>query len=135
MKKIIVIIILSVILAFLIFVSKDILDLFRNAKAFVDVKLSEEYSNMDSDKLYYKNEKNIKIPILIYHEIKEKKPTRDLFYMQTTAKRFEEQIKGLLEEGYDIISYDDLIEYNEGNKALKEKTLLIGFDDGWMREL
>lgn len=131
----IVIIIILAILAFFLSknpLSKEIYDMARNAKAWVEVKLSKEYQEMDSENRYYKDEKNIKIPILIYHEITKEKPSRDLYYMQTTAKRFEEQIKGLLNEGYDIISYDDLVEYNDGKKALKEKSVLIGFDDGWI---
>lgn len=137
-KTKIILVLLIIVGAVLIFflsknpLAKSVYDMARNTKAWMEVKLSNEYQQMDSEKEYYKDEKNIRIPILIYHEITTKEPSRDLFYMQTTAKRFEEQIKGLLEEGYHIISYDDLVEYNKGNKALTEKTLLIGFDDGWV---
>ena len=133
----IIIFLIIIILALIFFLSKNtlakkIVDELKNAKAFIDVKMSKEYQSLDTKKTYYINEKNIEIPILIYHEITSKEPSRDLYYMQTTVKRFEEQIKGLLAEGYTIISYDDLVEYNNGNKALTEKTLLIGFDDGWI---
>lgn len=132
-----IVILLTIVLALLFFLSKTtfakkIVDELKNTKAFIDVKLSKEYQELDSKKLYYKNEKDIEIPILVYHEITRKEPSRDLFYMQTTLKRFEKQIKGLLSEGYTFISYDDLVEYNNGNKAITEKTLLIGFDDGWI---
>ena len=111
---------------------KDVYDELRNFVAYTKVKLSNEYQALNSETEYYKGEKNIRIPILIYHEIPKQRSTRDLFYMQTTASRFEEQIKGLLDEGYRFISYDDLIAYTEGKKALTEKTVLIGFDDGWL---
>lgn len=113
-------------------IAKRAYDELRNVKAFLEVKFSKEYQELDNEKTYFKNEKNIRIPILLYHEIPTEMPTRDLFYMRTTAKRFEEQLKGLQDEGYKFISYDDLVEYNEGKKALTEKTLLIGFDDGWL---
>lgn len=136
-KKIIIGIIIIIIITLIFFLSKNVLakkimDELRNVKALIDVKMSKEYQSLDSKKTYYINEKNIEIPILIYHEITTKEPPRDLFYMQTTTKRFEKQISGLLEEGYTIISYDDLVEYSKGCKALTEKTLLIGFDDGWI---
>lgn len=112
--------------------AKEVYDELRNIKAYVQVKTSKMYQQQSSTDTFYKNEKNIKIPILIYHEIPIEKPSRDLFYMQTTVKRFEEQIRGLLDEKYNFISYDDLVEYKNGKKALTEKTLLIGFDDGWI---
>lgn len=133
----IILIILILIIAIIVFflsknpLAKEIVDIGRNTKAYIEVKLSKEYKEMDDDKYYYKNEKDIRIPILIYHEIPEKNPSRDLFYMQTTAQQFEKQIKGMLNEGYEFISYEDLISYYNGEKALKQKTVLIGFDDGW----
>ncbi len=113
-------------------IAKRVYDELINYKSLLDVKFSEEYNKLNSKEMHKISEKNIRIPILIYHEITEKMPTRDQFYMQTTAKRFEEQLKGLQEEGYTFISYDDLVEYSKGNKALSEKTLLVGFDDGWI---
>ena len=93
---------------------------------------SNEYKELDSEAYYKISEKNIRIPILIYHEITKEMPPRDQFNMQTSAKRFEEQLTELQNQGYSFVSYDDLVEYSKGNKALSEKTLLIGFDDGWI---
>jgi len=136
-KKIVLILIVLIVIAAICFIGKNPIakqayDELKNLKAYIDVKNSKTYQELDSEKLYYKSEKNIRIPILIYHEIPQDMPSRDLFYMQTTAKRFEEQLQGLLDEGYTFISYDDLVEYYEGRKGLTEKTLLIGFDDGWI---
>ena len=131
---------LLIIIAFvliLLFIGKNSIvkrayDNFVNYKSYLEVKSSKEYQELDSNNKYKVSEKNIRIPILIYHEITEEMPTRDQFYMQTTAKRFEEQLKELKGEGYTFISYDDLVEYAKGNIGLTEKSVLIGFDDGWI---
>lgn len=82
-----------------------------------------------SNKEYYKNEKNIYIPIFVYHEIVKEKTAED--FMQTTDVVFRKQITGLLKLGYEFISYDDLIAYNNGLKKLKSKVVLVTFDDGF----
>lgn len=110
----------------------DIYDGIKYVKQGIEVKLSNEYKICDKTKTYYKDEKNLRIPIILYHEITEKKPERSLAYMQTTKENFEKQIKGLIEYGYTVISYDDLIAYNNGEKALPEKVVLIDFDDGYV---
>lgn len=110
----------------------DIYDGLKYVKQGIEVKLSSEYKVVDKTKIYYKNEKNLKIPILLYHEITEEKPKRSLAYMRTTKENFEKQIQGLLEYGYTVISYNDLIAYDKGEKALPEKVVLIDFDDGYI---
>lgn len=140
-KKCIFIIISLIIIAILIFgffyifnknVLYDIYDSIKYVKQGIEVKLSNEYKIGDKTKTYYKGEKNLRIPILLYHEITKEKPSRDLFYMRTTKENFEQQIKGLLEYGYTVISYDDLIAYSNWEKALPEKVVLIDFDDGYI---
>lgn len=79
----------------------------------------------------YKSQKNIKIPIFIYHDIVEDESQIKVNYMQTTYKRFDEQITGLMKLGYVPISYDDLIAYNNGEKAIPKRSILITFDDGF----
>lgn len=79
---------------------------------------------------YKKNEKNIDIPIFVYHDIVKEESEVQHDYMQTTVKTFEEQIKGLQKLGYHIISFDDLAAYQKGEKALTKRTCLITFDDG-----
>ncbi len=110
----------------------DIYDSIKYVKQGIEVKLSNEYKISDKTKTYYKKEKNLRIPILLYHEITDKRPERSLAYMRTTKENFEKQIKGLLEYGYTVISYNDLIAYNNGEKALPEKVVLIDFDDGYI---
>lgn len=101
----------------------------------VIVRTSKEYKNLknaDTSKKYFKNEKNIKIPILLYHQISIEKSQRDNYYMCTTAKKFEEQILGLKQLGYTFITYEELIKYNNNELALPEYVVLISFDDGYL---
>ena len=77
---------------------------------------------------YYISEKNINIPIFVYHDIVEEMTGEE--YMQTTKENFEKQILGLREIGYQIITYDDLIAYHKGEKKINEKSFLITCDDG-----
>lgn len=83
------------------------------------------------NKTYFKNERNIEIPIFTYHDIVNDESQIEFEYMQTTEDTFEKQISGLLKFGYKIISFDDLVQYNKGEKALTKKTCLITFDDGY----
>jgi peptidoglycan/xylan/chitin deacetylase (PgdA/CDA1 family) len=81
-----------------------------------------------SNKEYYKDEKDISIPTFLYHDIVRVKTGED--YMQTTDYVFKKQMTGLLSLGYEFINYDDLIQYYNGEKKLKNKTAIITFDDG-----
>lgn len=87
------------------------------------------YEVITWNKEYYISEKNILIPIFLYHNIVEEKHDAD--YMETRAEVFDRQISDFLKMGYDIISYDDLIAYQKGERALKKRTILIAFDDGY----
>lgn len=110
----------------------NIYDGIKYIKQGIEVNLSSEYKNTDKTKTYFKGEKNIKIPILLYHEITNETPERSMAYMRTEKNNFEKQVSGLLEYGYTVISYDDLIAYNNGEKSLPEKVVLIDFDDGYL---
>ena len=63
---------------------------------------------------YYRSEKTLQIPIFVYHDLVEDESQIEFDYMQTTAKRFEEQITGLMNLGYVPISYQDLVDYYNG---------------------
>lgn len=89
------------------------------------------YNVLTVNKTYYKNEKDINISIFVYHDIVDNEDEVKYDYMQTTDEKLEEQIKGLQAFGYHFISYEDLIQYNNGQKALPKKTCIITFDDGW----
>ena len=80
---------------------------------------------------YYIGEKNLQIPVFVYHDIVEDESQIDFDYMQTTVKQFEKQITGLMKIGYKPISYEDLVAYRNGEKAIPKWSFLITFDDGY----
>lgn len=80
---------------------------------------------------YYIGQKNLQIPIFVYHDLVEDKSQIEYDYMQTTVERFEKQITGLIKLGYKPITYQDLVDYKEGKKALSKWSFIITFDDGY----
>ena len=89
------------------------------------------YDILTRNNKYFYGEKNLKIPILVYHDIVNTKEEVEFDYMQTTKETFEKQIKGLMAFGYHPISFKDLKEYKEGIKQIYKKSFLITFDDGY----
>lgn len=81
---------------------------------------------------YYIGEKNLQIPIFVYHDIVKDESEVEYDYMQTTVDKFEEQISGLMKLGYKPISYQDLVNYKNGKTAIPKWSFLITFDDGYM---
>lgn len=79
---------------------------------------------------YYIGEKNLQIPIFVYHNIVKDETEIQYEYMQTTVDTFEKQITGLMKLGYKPISYQDLVEYKAGEMAIPKWSFLITFDDG-----
>lgn len=80
---------------------------------------------------YYISEKNIQIPVFVYHDIVEDESQIEYDYMQTTYDQFKKQIDGLMNLGYKPISYEDLVAYSKGEKKLPKWSFLITFDDGY----
>lgn len=80
---------------------------------------------------YYIGQKNLQIPIFVYHDIVEDKSQIEYDYMQTTAEQFEKQIAGLMKLGYKPITYQDLVDYKDGKKAISKWSCIITFDDGY----
>ena len=80
---------------------------------------------------YFKSEKNIKIPVIIYHAFGEVPRSDSNYGLYSTAERFEENIKTLLDAGYTFVNLEEIYEYNKGNLALPEKVCVITMDDGW----
>lgn len=80
---------------------------------------------------YYIGEKNLQIPIFVYHDLVEDESDIEFDYMQTPVKTFEKQITGLMKLGYKPISYEDLVKYKNGEIAIPKWSFLITFDDGY----
>ena len=89
------------------------------------------YDRITSDNTYTISEKNLKIPIFVYHDIVENEDEVEFDYMQISKETFEEQILGLMKLGYKPISYEELIAYSKGDIAISKKSFLITFDDGY----
>ena len=88
------------------------------------------YDRITINNQYYIGEKNLKIPIFVYHDIINDNSEIQYDYMQTKRTTFEEQIKGLKALGYHFIDYDELVEYKNGERPLYKKSCIITFDDG-----
>lgn len=80
---------------------------------------------------YYIGEKNLQIPVFVYHDIVEDESQIEYDYMQTTVKQFEKQMTGLMKLGYKPITYEDLVAYKNGEKAIQKWSFLVTFDDGY----
>ncbi len=80
---------------------------------------------------YYKSEKNIKIPVLIYHAFGNVPKSDNNYGLYSNEERFEENVKTLLDAGYTFVNLEEVYEYNKGNLALPEKVCVITMDDGW----
>ena len=83
------------------------------------------------DKRYLKSEKDIKIPVLIYHAFGEVPKSDKNYGLFSNKERFDENVKTLLDAGYTFINLEEVYEYNKGNLALPEKVCVITMDDGW----
>lgn len=74
------------------------------------------------------NHDSNKIPVLIYHHINPHAGDT----VTVTPEVFAQQMKFLHDEGYQALSADELIEFIEGKKSFKSKSVVITFDDGWL---
>lgn len=76
---------------------------------------------------------DVKIPVLLYHNFVTTVPEKDSnnFNYINTPESFEENIKILLENGYTIISMQELNDANNLKIKLPSKPILITFDDGY----
>ncbi|MBR3133208.1 MAG: polysaccharide deacetylase family protein [Clostridia bacterium] len=80
--------------------------------------------------LYKKGEKELKLPIIIYHEFETPVPEDDIYKLYSTEARFEENVTTLLDAGYTFITLEDLYKYDQGYIGLPEKNVIITIDDG-----
>lgn len=88
------------------------------------------YDRITINNQYYIGEKNLKIPIFVYHDIINDDSEIHFDYMQTKITTFEKQLKGLKVLGYHFIDYNELVQYKNGQKPLYKKSCIITFDDG-----
>ena len=89
------------------------------------------YEKATVNNTYYIGEKNLQIPVFVYHDIVGDESQIQYDYMQTTVKQFEKQMTGLMKLGYKPITYEDLVAYKNGEKAIPKWSFLVTFDDGY----
>lgn len=65
--------------------------------------------------------------ILMYHKLDEKRAD----FLTVRAKDFEEQIKWLLNEGYQFLSFYELEQKQKLGQPLPTKSVILTFDDGY----
>jgi peptidoglycan/xylan/chitin deacetylase (PgdA/CDA1 family) len=80
---------------------------------------------------YKKGEKDIKIPLLIYHGFCTPLPEVDTYKLMCSMDIFEDQITTLKDAGYTFLTLEDIYKYNNGTIGLPEKNVTITMDDGW----
>ena len=68
------------------------------------------------------------IPVLMYHHVNPHKG--DMFTV--TPEVFEGQMAYLAKAGYKALSLDELFAFIKGDLDLKQKAVVITFDDGWL---
>jgi peptidoglycan/xylan/chitin deacetylase (PgdA/CDA1 family) len=68
-----------------------------------------------------------RVPILCYHRLTTGRGTR----METPAAAFERQLRYLRDNGYTVISLDDLAAFLEGRADVPARAVVITIDDGY----
>ena len=83
--------------------------------------------------VYKINDKNIKLPVLIYHGFSTPmlSDEEDPYKLMCSTDLFEEQITTLKDAGYTFITLEDMYKYKNGKIGLPEKNISITMDDGW----
>lgn len=83
--------------------------------------------------VYKIGEKNIKLPVLIYHGFSTPMLTGedDPYKLMCSEDLFEDQITTLKDAGYTFITLEDMYKYKNGTIGLPEKNVCITMDDGW----
>lgn len=71
------------------------------------------------------------IPILMYHMVSEKKRGSKINKLRVSPAKFRRQMQFLKENGYQSISFSDLVGYFKGGSIDVKKSVIITFDDGY----
>lgn len=76
---------------------------------------------------------SVDVPILMYHHLDELGPNAGAEYEQLSVapNDFRQQLDYLQENGYQTITFAELVGAFEGQVSLPDKPVIITFDDGW----
>jgi peptidoglycan/xylan/chitin deacetylase (PgdA/CDA1 family) len=77
--------------------------------------------------------RTVKAPILMYHHIQTPPVGADAVRrdISVAPERFESHLKYLYDNGYHVITLDDLLNYLAQGRSLPEKPVILTFDDGY----
>ncbi len=89
------------------------------------------YDRTTVNNKYKISERQLNIPIFVYHNIVKDSSEVVYDYMQTPRDIFEKQIKGLRTLGYNFITYEELVKYKNNELELNKKSCIVTFDDGY----
>lgn len=75
----------------------------------------------------------ITVPVIVYHSIRPGySGETDMVKRYTTNPDiFEKELIYLKEKNYNVISFDEMLKYFDTGKPLREKSVILTFDDGW----
>ncbi|MBP9759981.1 MAG: polysaccharide deacetylase family protein [Candidatus Pacebacteria bacterium] len=82
------------------------------------------------------NETRVRVPILVYHGVRDTKPneTAEVRQFNIAPKELDRQLAYLKEQGFTTISFKDLEAYFDKNTPLPDKPVILTFDDGWQTQ-
>lgn len=67
------------------------------------------------------------VPVLLYHKFSKSRSDK----MTINASNFENQMRYLAENGYNVISIDKFVDFLDFSIQIPEKSVVITIDDGW----
>ena len=75
-----------------------------------------------------------RVPIVMYHHIDDPPASvgRIRYNLSTPPSLFEDQLRMLKEQGYNVITLDDLVYYLTRGRPLPPKPVILTFDDGYV---
>lgn len=81
--------------------------------------------------LFSTEEKSVRVPILVYHDVRPEKAVQNVEKLSMTPEEFERQLTYLKEAGFRTVTLDALIRAVEYGAGLPNKPIILTFDDSW----
>lgn len=80
-----------------------------------------------------KDGQTVTVPVIVYHGVRPDYPgeTAEVKRYTTEPTVFEQELLYLRDNGYHVISFDELTGYFDTGKPLPSKAVILNFDDGW----
>ncbi len=78
--------------------------------------------------------RQVRVPVLMYHYLSDPPPNADKYRrdLSVSPALFDQHLAYLKAEGYETISFYDLLYYLTQGRPLPEKSVIISFDDGYL---